>query len=150
YVKSLLFLVSTYAEELVLRLLTQNPKGIQICTHIQVIWVLFPLYKLLNPLLSLCLTCRPRTPMLIKTSCNCWYHDDTTQLSVIGELNEGALNPTVHVAEKDVKQHWSQYQLLRIITHHCSALGHQVIDCNSFSATIQPISYPLSGPSIKS
>lgn len=28
----------------------------------------------------------------------------TTQLGVIGNLSEGALNPTVHVANKDTKQ----------------------------------------------
>ena len=35
--------------------------------------------------------------------------DRTTQLGVIGKLAEGALNPTVHVANKDVKQHQPQY-----------------------------------------
>ena len=35
--------------------------------------------------------------------------DCTTQLGVIGKLAEGALNPTVHVHDKDVRQHWSQY-----------------------------------------
>ncbi|KAK4830147.1 hypothetical protein QYF61_008635 [Mycteria americana] len=35
--------------------------------------------------------------------------DHTTQLGVIGKLAEGALKPTVHVANKDVKQCWSQY-----------------------------------------
>jgi len=34
--------------------------------------------------------------------------DCTTQLAVIGKLAEGALNPTVHVINKDVKPHWSQ------------------------------------------
>ncbi|KAF4792235.1 hypothetical protein TURU_123228 [Turdus rufiventris] len=32
-----------------------------------------------------------------------------TQLSVIGKLAEGALNPTVHVTDTDVKQHQSQH-----------------------------------------
>jgi len=31
----------------------------------------------------------------------------TTQLGVISNLDEGALNPTAHVADNDVKQHWS-------------------------------------------
>ena len=35
--------------------------------------------------------------------------DRTTQLGVVGKLAEDALNPTVHVTDKDVKQHWSQY-----------------------------------------
>ena len=37
----------------------------------------------------------------------------TAQLGVIGRLAEGALNPTIHVANKDVKQLWCQYQPLR-------------------------------------
>ena len=32
----------------------------------------------------------------------------TTQLGVIGKLAEGALDPTVHVTNKDVTQGWSQ------------------------------------------
>ncbi|KAM6384895.1 dTDP-D-glucose 4,6-dehydratase isoform 4-T5 [Alca torda] len=34
--------------------------------------------------------------------------DRATQLGVVGKLAEGTLNPTVHVTDKDVKQHWSQ------------------------------------------
>ncbi|KAK4811014.1 hypothetical protein QYF61_015718 [Mycteria americana] len=74
----------------------------------------------------------------------------TTQLGVICRLAEGALNPTVHVADKDVKQHRSQYQPLRNATHHWSPLGHRAVDRNSLSVTIQPIPYPPSGPSVKS
>ena len=33
----------------------------------------------------------------------------TSQLGVVGRLAESALDPTVHVAGKDVKQWWSQY-----------------------------------------
>ncbi|KAK4826701.1 hypothetical protein QYF61_010916 [Mycteria americana] len=76
--------------------------------------------------------------------------DRTTQLGVVGKLAEGALNPTVHVADKDVKQHWSQYRPLRNATRHWSPLGHQAVECNSLSATIQPIPYPPSGPSVRS
>ncbi|GAB0197909.1 cAMP-dependent protein kinase inhibitor alpha [Grus japonensis] len=36
--------------------------------------------------------------------------DHTTQLGVVGKLAEGALNPTVHDADKDVKQCRSQYR----------------------------------------
>ncbi|PKU36589.1 hypothetical protein llap_13111 [Limosa lapponica baueri] len=72
------------------------------------------------------------------------------QLGVISNLAEGVLNPTVHVADKDVKQHQSQYRPLRNTTHHWSPLGHQAIDRNSLSATIHPIPYPPSGPSVKS
>ncbi|KAK4819077.1 hypothetical protein QYF61_025310 [Mycteria americana] len=50
--------------------------------------------------------------------------DCTTQLGVISKLAEGALNPTVHVTNKDVKQCRSQYRPLRNATCHCSPLGH--------------------------
>jgi len=42
----------------------------------------------------------------------------TTQLSVVGKLAEGALDPTVRVTDKDVKQRWSQYRPLRNATRH--------------------------------
>ena len=67
----------------------------------------------------------------------------------VGKLAEGALDPTVHVANKDVKQHWSQYRPLRNTTHHWSPLGHRAIDHHSFSETIQPIPSPPSGSSVK-
>ena len=35
--------------------------------------------------------------------------DGTTQLGVVRRLAEGALNPTLQVAEKGVKQLWDQY-----------------------------------------
>ncbi|PKU46206.1 hypothetical protein llap_3480 [Limosa lapponica baueri] len=70
--------------------------------------------------------------------------NSTTQLGVTSNLAKGALNPTIHVANKDVKQRWSQYRPLRSATHHCSPLGHRSIDHNKLSATIQPIPYPLS------
>ncbi|KAK4825444.1 hypothetical protein QYF61_027474 [Mycteria americana] len=76
--------------------------------------------------------------------------DHTTQLGVVSKLAEGALSPTVHVADKDVKQCQSQYRPLRNATRHWSPLEHQTIDCTSLSVTIQPIPYPPSGPSVKS
>ena len=36
--------------------------------------------------------------------------NQTTQLGVVGKLAEGALSPTVHVADKDIKQHRPQYR----------------------------------------
>ncbi|KAK4830572.1 hypothetical protein QYF61_011750 [Mycteria americana] len=48
----------------------------------------------------------------------------TTQLGVIGKIAEGALNPTVHVSNKYVKQRRSQYRPLRNTTCHWSPLGH--------------------------
>ncbi|KAK4825708.1 hypothetical protein QYF61_002067 [Mycteria americana] len=76
--------------------------------------------------------------------------DHTTQLGVVGKLAEVAINPTVHVTDKDVKQRRSQHRLLRNATRHRFPLGHQAVDHNSSSATIQPIPYSPSGPSIKS
>ena len=48
----------------------------------------------------------------------------TTKLGVIRKLTEGALNPTVHVPDKDVKQYSSQYGPLRNATRHWSPPGH--------------------------
>jgi len=59
----------------------------------------------------------------------------TTQLGVVGKLAEGALSPTVHVADKEVKQHGSQNSALRNPTCHWCPLGHRATDCNSFSVT---------------
>jgi len=73
-----------------------------------------------------------------------------TQLGVIGKLAKGALNPAVHITNKDDKQHWSQYRPLRNTTCHWSPLGHRAVDQNSSSATTQPIPCPPSGLSIKS
>ncbi|KAK4832392.1 hypothetical protein QYF61_022247 [Mycteria americana] len=50
--------------------------------------------------------------------------DCTTQLDVISKCAEGALNPTVHVTNKDVKQRQSQYRPLRNATYHWCPLGH--------------------------
>lgn len=51
--------------------------------------------------------------------------DCTTQLDA-SNLAERALNSAVCDTEKDVKQHWFQYQLLRNATHHWSP--HLAID----------------------
>ncbi|KAK4827889.1 hypothetical protein QYF61_022312 [Mycteria americana] len=48
----------------------------------------------------------------------------TTQLGVVSKLAEGALNSTVHVTNKGVKQRRSQYRPLRNATRHWSPLGH--------------------------
>lgn len=47
----------------------------------------------------------------------------TTQLGVNGKPAEGALDPTVHVTDTDVKQCQSQYQALMNDTHHWSPRG---------------------------
>ncbi|GAB0192024.1 ras GTPase-activating protein 1-like [Grus japonensis] len=46
--------------------------------------------------------------------------DHTTQLGV-AKLAEGALDPTIHVTNKDLKQCQSQYRPLRNATHHWSS-----------------------------
>ncbi|PKU45108.1 hypothetical protein llap_4594 [Limosa lapponica baueri] len=76
--------------------------------------------------------------------------DCSTQLGVICKLAAGALNLTVHVADREVKQYRFNYCPLRNYSHHWSPLGHQAIDHNSLSVTVQSIPYPLSGPSTKS
>ncbi|PKU43516.1 hypothetical protein llap_6172 [Limosa lapponica baueri] len=50
--------------------------------------------------------------------------DQSTHFGVVSKLAEGALNPTIHVTNKDIKQHQSQSVLLRNATHHWSPLGH--------------------------
>ncbi|PKU42455.1 hypothetical protein llap_7255 [Limosa lapponica baueri] len=52
-------------------------------------------------------------------------------LGVIGKLAEGALYPTVRVSNKDVEQHWSQYQPLR----NTLVTGHQ-LDIEPLTTTI--------------
>ncbi|GAB0192530.1 hypothetical protein GRJ2_001718300 [Grus japonensis] len=56
--------------------------------------------------------------------------DHTTQLGVVSNLAEGALDPAVHIADKDVKQCQSQYRPLRNATRHWSPLGYQAVDHN--------------------
>lgn len=64
-------------------------------------------------------------------------------LLVVGRLAEDALSLAVHVTNK-----MSQYRSLGGTTGHWSLPGHQALDHNSLSATIQPIPYPPSGPPI--
>ena len=51
----------------------------------------------ISPLLKLAKVPLDGTPSL-------QHVDPTTQLGVVGKLAEGALNPTVYAADKDVKQ----------------------------------------------
>ncbi|KAK4826501.1 hypothetical protein QYF61_009574 [Mycteria americana] len=55
----------------------------------------------------------------------------TTQLGVVCKLAEGALNPTVHVIDEDIKQYRSQYGPLRDTTHW---------KCNEMQVTYLPTS----------
>ena len=47
-----------------------------------------------------------------------------SHFGVICKLSEGALNPTLHVTYKDVKQHQSQHRSMRNTTRHSSPIGH--------------------------
>jgi len=46
--------------------------------------------------------------------------DSTPQPAVSHNLVEGALSPTVHIIDEDIKEHWSQYWPLGDITLHRS------------------------------
>jgi len=52
------------------------------------------------------------------------HMDHTTQLGVASKLAEHALSPTVHVADKHIKQLRPQYRPLRHTTHHWSPPAH--------------------------
>jgi len=73
-----------------------------------------------------------------------------TQLGVIGKLAEGALGPTVHVADKYIKKHRPQQRPLRHTARHWSPPGHRAIDCNSLCASIEPVPYRARGSAVKS
>ncbi|PKU26779.1 hypothetical protein llap_22917 [Limosa lapponica baueri] len=64
--------------------------------------------------------------------------NNATQLGV-GKLAKGSLDLIVHVTNKDVKQHWSQYHPLRNAACHWFPFGHQAIDHNPLNAAIQPV-----------
>ena len=76
--------------------------------------------------------------------------DHTTQLGVISKFAEGALDSIVNVIDKDVKEHQSQDRPLGDATCYRPPPGHGTIDHHPLSAAFQPISYPTSGPPIKS
>ncbi|PKU46701.1 hypothetical protein llap_3018 [Limosa lapponica baueri] len=63
--------------------------------------------------------------------------NSSTQLGVISKLAEGALNPTFHVVEKNVRQCQFQYNPLRNTTHHWFPLGHRAIDHKFFECNHQ-------------
>ena len=42
----------------------------------------------------------------------------TTQLDVISKLEKGALDPTVYVIDKGIKEHWLENGHLGDIIHH--------------------------------
>ena len=69
---------------------------------------------------------------------------------VISKLSEGALNSIIDVIDKDVKEHRSQDRPLGDATCYWPPPGHRTIDHQPLSMAFQPISYPTSGPPIKS
>ena len=74
--------------------------------------------------------------------------ESTAPLSSVSSANMLRVHSIpVHVTYKGVKEHWTQHQSLRNINHHQSPPGHCVVDCNSLSATMQSIPYPVSGSS---
>ena len=54
-----------------------------------------------------------------------------------------------YVIDENIKQHWSQYSLLRDTTCHQSPFGHRAIDYYPLDVTIQPIPYPMNKSKIK-
>lgn len=63
-------------------------------------------------------------------------------LSFLVWILESALDPTIHVTDKDVEQLQSQHRSLRNATCHWSPLGHGTTDHSSSSVTIQPVPHP--------
>ncbi|PKU42978.1 hypothetical protein llap_6739 [Limosa lapponica baueri] len=72
--------------------------------------------------------------------------DCSTQLGVIGTLAEGALNPTIHVTNKGVKEYHSPEECHSSLVSSWTP-SHQL---QLFSVAIQPLPYRVSGPSVKS
>lgn len=75
-----------------------------------------------------------------------WVHC-LTQLGATSKLAEAALDSTVPVTNRDVKQHQAQYWPQKSIAHHWSPFGHLAIDHNTPTAAIH--SLPTDGPSVK-
>ena len=74
----------------------------------------------------------------------------TTQFGVISKLAEGALDSIVDVIDKDVKEHRSQDRPQEDTARYWPPPGHGTVDRHPLSVSFQPISYPTSGPPIKS
>lgn len=71
----------------------------------------------------------------------------TTLLSVIRQLAENVLKPTVHATDNKVKQQQFHYQPLRNVTHHWSPPGQWGSDHNSLSTSTQFLIYEVVYPS---
>ncbi|KAK4822538.1 hypothetical protein QYF61_015544 [Mycteria americana] len=65
-----------------------------------------------------------------------------TQLGVICNLTEGALDPFIQISDKDVKQNWPQHRALGNTTCDRPPTGVNSIHHHSLGAAIQPVLYP--------
>ncbi|KAK4828526.1 hypothetical protein QYF61_026948 [Mycteria americana] len=64
-----------------------------------------------------------------------------TQLGVICKLTEGALDPFIHIIDKDIKQDWPQHRALGNTTYDGPPTGVNSIHHHSLGPAIQPVLY---------
>ncbi|KAK4829578.1 hypothetical protein QYF61_005678 [Mycteria americana] len=64
------------------------------------------------------------------------------QLGVVCKLTEGALDPLVHIIDKDVKQNWPQHRALGNTACDRPPTGVNSIHHHSLGPAIQPVLYP--------
>ncbi|PKU39453.1 rna-directed dna polymerase from mobile element jockey- hypothetical protein [Limosa lapponica baueri] len=77
-------------------------------------------------------------------------HVDTpTQLGVVCELNEGALDPLVQIIDKDVKENWPQYRALWDTTRDRPPTGFNSIHHHSLGPGLQRIFNPAKSPPVQ-
>ncbi|KAK4830691.1 hypothetical protein QYF61_012860 [Mycteria americana] len=72
-----------------------------------------------------------------------------TQLGVICNLTEGALDPLVQIIDKDVKQNWPQHRALGNTTCDRPPTGVNSIHHHSLGPAIQPVLYPAKSTPIQ-
>ncbi|KAK4820051.1 hypothetical protein QYF61_017897 [Mycteria americana] len=65
-----------------------------------------------------------------------------TQLGVVCKLTEGALDPFVHIIDKDIKQDWPQHRALGNTACDRPPTGVNSIHHHSLGPAIQPVLYP--------
>ena len=79
------------------------------------------------------------------------YHINCTiHLDVVSKHAESALDPTVLVIEKDIKEQQSQDGALGNTTRHWLPSGRSAVGNNPLTMTIEPILYPANSPPFKS
>ncbi|KAK4808361.1 hypothetical protein QYF61_026964 [Mycteria americana] len=64
------------------------------------------------------------------------------QLGVICKLAEGALDPFIHIIDKDIKQNWPQHRALGNTTCDRPPTGFNSIHHHSLGLATQPVFYP--------